>query len=108
MRFVCSPSIVSSEPECETPKADNLKVLEAAAALTEMAGGPRVNPSCSPPSVRHPGARRADANGNELCTPQKDTSCCTPAKRRAAVPLWDGALCFPFAGVAVCLCLSRR
>lgn len=101
---MCSPAALD-DADCHTPRmirTDSMKALEAealeaAAALTEMAGGPRVHPSCSPPSVRAPeqpllhgfGAPRSPG---QWVSPNKDNSCCTPAKRPAAVPLWDGAI----------------
>ena len=80
----------------DSPKGDVDLVLEAAAALTEMAGGPRVNPSASPPSVRAAAHRllRPESPGNDepgILMPPKDALCCTPAKRPAGIPLWDGA-----------------
>ena len=78
-------------------KALEAEALEAAAALTEMAGGPRVHASCSPPSVRAPDQPLVHSFGapqspGQWVSPTKGTSCCTPAKRPASVQLWDGAV----------------
>lgn len=91
----------------DSPKGDVDRVLEAAAALTEMAGGARVNPSASPPSVRvaahrllQPDSSRDDDPVSLI--PPKDVLCCTPAKRPAGLPLWDGVIAFKLHFCPVC------
>eukprot|EP00892_Ulva_mutabilis_P006381 jgi/Ulvmu1/4114/UM019_0093.1 len=95
IRSVSPPMAEHDDDGGDSPKGDVDRVLEAAAALTEMAGGPRVNPSASPPSVRKAAHRllQPDASRDDdpvSLVPPKDVLCCTPAKRPAGLPLWDG------------------
>lgn len=96
-RSVCSPPMARDDGfnNYGSPKGDVDRVLEAAAALTEMAGGPRMNPSASPPSVRVAAHRILSSaspaiDDPVISIPPKDSLCCTPAKRPAGISLWDG------------------
>jgi hypothetical protein len=82
-----------SVPRSEDEVADD-QILEAAAALAEMAGGSRIRNTPSPSREGHMSNRslfREIAEGETAMRPSSHKpTCCTPSKRPASISLWDG------------------